>query len=194
MSNGGTLVETERGLQKLSAIDSEGLIKTYNDKWTEYIYKRQTGVSGDILSIDLESGGTIECTGDHPILTIHGFVEAKDLRIGEMLIKANKDYKPPKPSERSVGEDLNDFIDSLPVFVKKSLCEDRVIKVRKIREPQPVYNLFVPRWHCFQIVTEPVEKRIAIVHNCDALAYCVSYLHPIRRGGKAFSSMTLSGL
>ncbi|OUU23256.1 MAG: hypothetical protein CBB97_13660, partial [Candidatus Endolissoclinum sp. TMED37] len=191
---GGTLVETERGLQKLSAIDPEGLIKTYNDKWTEYIYKRQTGISEDVLSIDLESGGTIECTGDHPILTIHGFVEAKELRIGEMLIKPNKDYKPPKPSERSVGEDLNDFIDSLPVFVKNKLCEDRVIRVRKILEPQPVYNLFVPRWHCFQIVTEPVEKRIAIVHNCDALAYCVSYLHPIRRGGKGVSSMTLSGL
>ena len=197
--SGGQLVETERGIQKISKIDPEGLIKTLNGKWVDYFHARQTGVQ-PILILDLESGGTIECTSNHRILTVHGFAEAGNLREGEMLAGFNPNYKPPKPSEREIREDVDDLYEDFPTFVKEKLCVDRVIRKRVKQEEVAVYCLFVPRWHCFSIVTKPSsitggnDHSIAIVSNCDALGYMVEYLHPVKRSGSAVSSMQLSGL
>jgi len=196
---GGQLVETERGIQKISKIDPKGMIRTINGKWVDYIHARSTGMS-EIMILDLESGGTIECTRDHRILTVHGFTEAENLRVGEMIPSFNKNYKPPKPSEREIREDIDDLYEDFPVFVKNHLCKDRVLRKRMKKEPVEVYCLFVPRWHCFEIITKPpafkgsTEYSNAIVSNCDALGYMVEYLHPVKRTGSAVSSMRLSGL
>ena len=198
---GGQLVETERGIQKISKIDPSGMVRTYNGKWVEYIHARQTGFSSTLI-LDLESGGTIECTPDHRILTIHGFAEAKDLRVGEMLSKTNENYKPPKPSEREVREDLDDLLEDLPAFVKESMCGDRVLRIRKSEAVVPVYCLYVPRWHMFEIVTGTrYDKKagkyvptVAHVSNCDSLGYLCEYLFPVKRHSSGVSKMRLAGL
>lgn len=192
---GEQLIETERGIQKLSKIDASGMVRTYNGKWVSYIHARQTGIS-DTIVLDLESGGTIECTANHRILTIHGFAEAGSLRIGEMLSKMNPDYKPPKPSEREVREDLDDLLEDLPANVKQKFCGDRVIRIREGSKQIPVYCIYVPRWHMFEITTTNKNnvKSVAYVSNCDALGYLVEYLHPVRREGSNVSTKRLSGL
>jgi intein/homing endonuclease len=141
-----------------------------------------------VITLYLESGRTIECTVDHRILTVHGFAEAGDLREGEMLAGQNLHYKPPKPSEREVREDIDDLYEDLPLFTKKSMCIDRVEYIRSHPNEVPVYCLYVPRWHCFQLFGG------VVVSNCDALSYLVEYLYPVKRSGGAVSSMRLSGL
>ena len=184
---GGQLVETERGVQKFSKIDPEGMIKTFNGEWVEYFHARQTGVK-KTMTLYLKSGRTIECTPDHKIMTVHGFSEAQDLRIGEMMAGENRDYKPPKPSEREVREDVDDLYEDLPPLVKEKMAIDVLDYVISHREEVPVYCLYVPRWHCFQLAGG------VIVSNCDALSYMVEYLYPVKRSGSSISSMRLSGL
>jgi len=184
---GGQLVETERGPQKISKIDPEGLIKTFNGEWVPYFHARQTGVK-ETMILYLKSGHTIECTPDHRILTVHGFAAAEDLRIGEMLAGENLDYKPPKPSEREVREDIDDLYEDLPVFVKEGMSIDTVEYKRHTKQEVPVYCLYVPRWHCFQL------HGGTVVSNCDALSYMVEYLYPVKRSGGSVTSMRLSGL
>ena len=146
---GEQLVETERGIQKISKIDPEGLIKVLNGKWFSYFHKRIVG-EDETLVIDLESGKTLECSSAQRIMTVHGFASAGDLRIGEMLAGTNANYKPPKPSEREIREDLDDLYEDLPMAVKESLSVDKVMRVRKDKYVKDLYCLFVPRWHCFQ--------------------------------------------
>ena len=159
---GNQLIETERGIQKLSKIDPDGLVKALNGKWVDYFYSRKVGES-ETMVFDLESGNTIECVPDQRILTVHGFAHAKFLRIGEYLAGENVNYKPPKPSEREVREDVDDLYEDLPVKVKEHLCVDKVLRVRKDKLVKDVYSLYVPRWHSFQL------NSTIVVSNCDEL-------------------------
>ena len=178
--SGDQKVLTKSGSFKFSELPKEGEISVYNGRWAKYICAQKTG-NRYCIELILASGKKIICTPEHRILTVHGFAEAQDCRIGEMLSKVNKDYKPPKPSEREVREDLDDFLEDLPFKVKQSMCGNVIVekKARDFREF--VYCLYVPRWHLFQLECG------VFVSNCE-------YLHPVKREGKSVKRLQLSGL
>ena len=159
---GEQLIETERGIQKFSKIDPDGLIKSLNGKWIKYFHSRCIGES-ETFVFDLESGDTIECVAQQRLLTVHGFAHANTIRDGELLAGENLNYKPPKPSEREIREDIDDLYDDFPYKVKQSLALDRVIRIRKDKYLKRFYSLYVPRWHCFQLNSG------VIVSNCNHL-------------------------
>lgn len=159
---GAQLVETERGIQKMSKLDPEGLVKGLNGKWIRYFHARKVSES-ETMIFHLKSGKVIECVPDQRILTVHGFAHAKFLRMGEYLAGENLQYKPPKPSEREVREDIDDLYEDLPVKVKEHYCIDKVTDIRKDKYVKDIYSLYVPRWHSFQLNSGVVAS------NCDEL-------------------------
>jgi intein/homing endonuclease len=83
--------------------------------------------------------------------------------MGEYLAGENLEYKPPKPSEREVREDIDDLYEDLPLKVKEHFCIDKVIDIRKDKYVKDIYSLYVPRWHSFQLNSG------IVVSNCDEL-------------------------
>lgn len=181
-------VLTDTGLHFFKDLPPSGKIKTYNDSWVRYIHGGKTGRSAVTIRFRLQSGSWIECTPEHRILTIHGFEAAQELRFGEMLAKPNPNYKPPKPSEREVREDIDDLFDDFSIGTKKAQVFDRIMDIEYRYSEKDVYCLYVSRWHCFQLANG------VTVSNCDALGYAVEYLFPVKRSGSPIKGVKLGGL
>jgi hypothetical protein len=184
---GDVKVMTQDGDIAFKDLPSSGKVKTWNNKWVRYIHAGQTGVK-PTMSIKLRSGRTIVTTLDHQWLTIHGWALAEDLRIGEMLCKPNPTYSFPKPSEITAKNDMDLLLEDLPYSVKMRMAHDIVVDKWMNTGKEPVYCMYVPRYHNFQLAGG------VTVSNCDALGYCIEYLFPIRRSGKPISAIRLGGL
>ena len=88
---GDSLVRTIRGPKPIKDLLPCDTIYSYNiesglieeDIITSW---EETDIVNEYLQIDTENGKTIKCTPDHMILTVRGYVKAKDLTEDDEII------------------------------------------------------------------------------------------------------------
>lgn len=75
-----TLVEIETGIMPISKIPTEGKVRAWNGKFTNYINASKTGNSVSVVKIFFENGEEIRCTPQHQWLTTEGWTNALMLK------------------------------------------------------------------------------------------------------------------
>lgn len=91
--SGDTLVLTESGYKKISEmVGTSGRVWSYNTttktaELKDYHDCRMTSPNASLLKITFDDGRVIRCTEYHPILTVHGYVMAKDLVTGDEIME-----------------------------------------------------------------------------------------------------------
>ena len=90
---GDTLVLTEDGYKRISdLVGTSGRVWSYNvatgePELKKYRDCRITAPDAQLLRIAFEDGRVLRCTGEHPILTDHGYVLAKNLKPGDEIVE-----------------------------------------------------------------------------------------------------------
>ncbi|MFP5522311.1 PBSX family phage terminase large subunit [Peptococcus simiae] len=89
---GDTIVHTDKGGYKIAdLVGTEGLVCCVNEnnrpQWGRFFDVRKTRESAPIFEIELEDGGKVCATGDHPVLTQHGWKLVRDLTDQDCLVK-----------------------------------------------------------------------------------------------------------
>lgn len=154
---GDTLVDTEEGQIPISElVGKTGHVWSYRKGKAilkPFYDVRMTQKDATIFRITLEDGRTIECTGEHPILTQRGWIEAQDL-----LTSVDK------------------IVDISPSIRYNRAFNVVGIKKIEIIGTDDVYNMEVKGTHCFSI------NGGLIVHNCmDSMRYFVFTMRLIRK-------------
>jgi predicted phage terminase large subunit-like protein len=88
-----SLVETARGIVELRHITTEDLVLTHKGKYRRVTAVHEQGVL-PILKITTHSGRVTHAAPSHPYLTPSGWVDAGDLKIGDVLAVVNGAARP----------------------------------------------------------------------------------------------------
>jgi hypothetical protein len=93
--NYNTLIRTNLGDIQIGRIVEEKIdcaVASFNHKINEIEYqpiqdymKNPSPIKDEMIEIELEDGKIIECTGNHPIYTERGYIEAKNLRMNDIV-------------------------------------------------------------------------------------------------------------
>lgn len=89
---GNTLIETLQGKIPIrELVGKQGLVRCYDTEKGEpttgrFFDCRMTMANADIYEVELADGRAVRCTGDHPILTQRGWVEAVGLTSADSVL------------------------------------------------------------------------------------------------------------
>lgn len=92
---GSTMIDTDQGEFAISDIVNDALscnVRSYDIHSRKLVYRPvqavARGASSDIYRVHTASGRVVECTGDHRVYTTRGYVEARLLSEGDVLLLA----------------------------------------------------------------------------------------------------------
>ncbi len=118
----------------------------------EDFYKRTTN---NMLKIRLRSGKEIKLTPEHPLLTMNGWTQARELRIGSCIATRKTEENSNNISNYSFGQ----------ILLQKSFSDvfwDEITHIELMKGEFEVYDISVPEYHNF------VANDI-IVHNSNVI-------------------------
>jgi intein/homing endonuclease len=78
---GETLIKTPNGVKKISEVSvGDQLLTAENDNFIDTkVTKTMNRVVDELYEIELGNGSELKITGEHPVMTRRGWVEAKNL-------------------------------------------------------------------------------------------------------------------
>ena len=83
---------TEQGEKPIAElVETSGMVWSYNTETQRaelkpYYNCRMTQEDADIYEIETEDGRIIKCTGEHPVLTLRGYIQAQELELTDKII------------------------------------------------------------------------------------------------------------
>src|SRR3989339_370319 len=82
----GEIVEEKQEVEIISYDENKGFVKNKIINWLD-------NGNADLLNIELECGEEIKCTAEHPTLTKEGWVNAGELKIGDLVAEIRNNIK-----------------------------------------------------------------------------------------------------
>lgn len=144
---------TSVGVRRITDLQLENEVLTYDLETGTYQFSkftnlRETGKTQKLYHIDVSDFDIIECTANHPILTVDGYKRADKLEVGDYLVS----YYP---------------------HTKRVLN----ISVDYYEDKQPVYDIEVPKYHNFVLSSGVVvHNSVDMRQQLEIMGFNVDYV------------------